>query len=76
MSLASRASPPHLRSAEFPFFAYDADLCSGTLATSALSQGVTLSFLYLFGEFYVRNYMTKGEAKTSKATPKSPKKQE
>ena len=64
-----------IRSAELPFFAYDKDLCAGTFATSALSQGVTLSFLYLFGEFYVRNYLTKGAGKADKAH-KSPKKQE
>ena len=34
---------------------------------SLLSWGVCFSFVFLFGDFYIRSYLSKGKAKASKS---------
>ena len=50
---------PH-PSSSYPFIEYDASVCAGAPWTVAFSQGVNVTFLYLFGSFYSRSYGAKG----------------
>ncbi len=48
----------------WPFITFDKQLCPGTLNTAHLSNAITLSFLYLFYQFYKRTYTNKGSKET------------
>ena len=47
-------------------------MCAGAFYVSFFSQAVNVSFLYLFGSFYVVNYLSKPKGKDVK--PKDGKK--
>ena len=49
-------------------------MCAGAPWTVAFSQGVNVTFLYLFGSFYSRSYGDKGGVKKD-SKKKSDKKQ-
>ncbi len=44
---------------EFPFHAYDESVCPGNVNVVFFSQAINVSFLYLFGAFYIKSYLTK-----------------
>jgi hypothetical protein len=48
---------------EAPFVTYDRNVCGSSPFAIHFSNVVSLSFLYLFGAFYVRTYLDKKKAK-------------
>jgi fatty acid elongase 3 len=82
--LCSNRASAHMCRSEFPFFDYDESVCPGKVSAIYFSQGINVSFLYLFGAFYISSYLTKkpeakdGKAKDGKAkdSSKKAKKQE
>lgn len=46
--------------AEAPFLVFDSSDCSGDWWVVVFAQAVNVSFLFLFGQFYVSNYLCVG----------------
>lgn len=58
-----------------PFFTYDEDVCTGSHWVVTFSNLVSVSFLYLFGSFYVNNYIKKDKSAKPKTEKKAKKEQ-